>query len=171
MKKAGLIKNGIMTLKVQESVNLSYSIDEEYILELTNERAHWMCRNATTLKNRYSLTYPHRDYACCDCRYAIQGNFCKHQAAIILKTTDVDKDVIVEYCGTYYGTTRGELFEIFKTEREFCDENGLGEDVIIDLTNTNRDATPNLDALEIRVESSQKNDVIKVDEDDFHARV
>ena len=171
MKKAGLIKNEIMTLKVRESVNLSYSIDEEWILEPTNERAHWMCRSATYPENWYSLTYPHRDYACCDCEYAIRGNFCKHQAAIILKTTDVDQDAIVEYCGTYYGTTRGGLFEMFKAERGFCDEDGLDEDIIIDSTDTNHDATPNLDDLEIGVESLQENDVIEVDEDVLHARV
>ena len=40
LQKAGLIKNDIITLKVRESVNLSYSIDEEWILEPTSEREH-----------------------------------------------------------------------------------------------------------------------------------
>jgi hypothetical protein len=55
--------------------------------------------------------------------------------------------------------------------RENFDEDGLDEDIIIDLTNTNHYAEPNLDDLEIEVESSQKNDVIKVDEDVLHTRV
>ena len=99
-----------------------------------------------------SLTYPRRDYACCDYEYVIRANFYKHRAAIIFKTMDVDQYAIVEYCGTYYGTTRGELFEMFGAEREFYVENGLDEDIIIDLTDTNRDATSNLDALEIGVD-------------------
>ena len=152
MKKTILIKNDIMTLKVRESVNLSYSIYEEWILETTNERENWMCQSATYPENWYSLTYLHRDYACCDCKYTIRGNACKHQATIILKTTDVDQDCIVEYCGTYYGTTRGGLIEMCKSERKFRDENELDDDVIIDLTDTSPDATPNLDDLEIGIE-------------------
>ena len=77
-----------------------------------------MCRSATYPENWYSLTFPHRNYACYDCEYAIQGNFCKHQTVIILKMTDVDQDVIVEYCGMYYRMTREGLFEMFRTERE-----------------------------------------------------
>ena len=124
-----------------------------------------MCRSATYLENWYSLTYLHRDYACCDCEYAIRGNFCKQQAAIILKTTDVDQDCIVEYCGMYYGTTRGGLTEMFKSERGFCDEDGLDDDIITDLTNTSPDATPKLDDFVIGVEFSQNKDAIEVDED------
>ena len=45
-----------MTLKVRECVNLSYSIDEKWIFEPTNERAHWMYRSATSPENWYSLT-------------------------------------------------------------------------------------------------------------------
>ena len=84
---------------------------------------------------------------------------------------NIDQDVVVEYCGTYYRTTRGRLFEMFRTEREFYDEDGLDEDIIIDLTDTNHDAEPNLDTLEIGVEFSQENDVIEVDGDVLHARV
>ena len=108
-----------------------------------------MCRSATYPENWYSLTYPHRDYACLDCKYAIPEKFCKHQGAIILKITDVDQDVIVEYCGMYYGTNRRRLFEMFRAERGFCDEDGLDKDIIIDSTDMNHDATPNLDDLEI----------------------
>ena len=72
-----------------------------------------------------------------------------------LKTTDVDQDAIVEYCDTYYGTTRGGLFEMFRAERGFCDEDGLDKDMIIDSTDTNHDATPNLDDLEIEMKSLQ----------------
>jgi hypothetical protein len=46
----------------------------------------------------------------------------------------------------------------------------LDEDIIIDSTDTNHDATRNLNDLEIGVESSQENDVIEVDEDVLYAR-
>ena len=160
-----------MTLKVRESVNLSYSIDEEWILEPTSERKHWICRSATYPQNWYSLTYSYRDYVCCDCEYAIRGNFYKHQAAIILKTTDVDQDCIVEYCGTYDGTACGRLVEMFKSERRFRDEDGLDGDVIIDLNDTCSDVASNLDDLEIGIKLSQKDDTIEVDEDILHAKV
>ena len=88
-----------------------------------------------------------------------------------MKATDVDQDAIVEYCGTYYGTTRGGLFEMFRAERGFCDEDELDEDIIIDSTNTNHDTTPNLDDLKIGVESLQKNDMIEMNEDVLHTSV
>jgi hypothetical protein len=47
----------------------------------------------------------------------------------------------------------------------------MDEDIIINLTDTNHDATPNLDDLEIGVEFLQENDVIEVDEDVLHSRV
>ena len=108
-----------------------------------------MCQSATYLENWYSLIYPHRDYACCDSGYVIWGNFYKHQAAIILKITDVDPDCIVEYCGTYYGTARGGLVDMFKSKKGFRDKNGLDDDVIIDLNDTCSNVAPNLDNLEI----------------------
>ena len=88
-----------------------------------------------------------------------------------MKTTDVDQDCIVEYCGTYYATTRGGSIEVFKSERGFREEDGLDDDVIIDLTETSPDTIPNLDDLEIGVELSQNKDAIKVDEDIIHARM
>ena len=89
-KTTRLIKNDIMTLKIQENINLSYSIDEKWLLEPTNERKYWICQSVIYMENWYFFTYPHHDYACCDCEYAIRENLCKHQAAIILKITDVD---------------------------------------------------------------------------------
>ena len=60
---------------------------------------------------------------------------------------------------------------MFKSERGFCDKDGLDDDVIIDLTDTNTNATPNLADLEIGVEFSQNKDAIGVDEDIIYARV
>ena len=53
---------------------------------------------------------PFVDYACCSCEFALRGNFCKHQIAILLKfLPDCRPSSILEYCGTYYGTERGGL--------------------------------------------------------------
>ena len=83
-------------------------------------------------------------------------NFLQAWSPIILKVTDVDQVVIVEYCGMYYGTTRWELFEMFRAEREFCSEYDLNVDVIIYLIDTSLDAAPTLDGLEIGLELPYK---------------
>ena len=53
------------------------------------------------------ITYSHCDYACFDYEYAIREFFRKHQALLILKTTDINQNAIIEYYGTYYETARG----------------------------------------------------------------
>lgn len=63
-----------------------------------------------------------------------EKHFYKYQANFLLKSTDVDHDCIIEYCDTNYGTTHGELIDMFKSKKRFRDENGLDDDVIIDLT-------------------------------------
>ena len=45
---------------------------------------------------------------------------------------------------------------MFKSNIEFYDEDGLNDDIIINLNDTCFDVTPNLDDLEIGVELSQK---------------
>ena len=59
---------------------------------------------------------------------------------------------------------------MFKSEREFRDEDGLDDDIIIDLNVTCSDVAQNLDDLEIGIELSQKDETIEVDED-IHAKV
>ena len=59
---------------------------------------------------------------------------------------------------------------MFKSKIEFYDEDGLNDDIIINLNDTCFDVTPNLDDLEIGVELSQKNDTIEVNEEIFIQR-
>lgn len=73
----------------------------------------------------------------------------------------------------YYGTMRKELVEMFKAERVFRDKDKLDDDVVIDLTDMNYDVAPNLDNLEIDLESLQTNDVKvdELDEDVLYSRI
>ena len=60
---------------------------------------------------------------------------------------------------------------MFKSNREFRDEDGLDDDVIINLNDICSDVAPNLNDLEIGIKLSQKDDTIEVDEDIFHVKV
>ena len=49
------------------------------------------------------------DYVCWSCVHALRGYFCKHRIAIFLKfLPDCRETSILEYCGSYYGTQRGD---------------------------------------------------------------
>ena len=55
----------------------------------------------------------------------LRGNFCKHQCAIILQHIDVSCSMLLEFCGTYFGTNRGGLgamFEVSVPDDFFEDE-------------------------------------------------
>ena len=52
-------------------------------------------------------------YVCCSCPLGFRGNFCKQQYAIILQYTDISESMLLEFCGTYFGTNRGGLGAMF----------------------------------------------------------
>jgi hypothetical protein len=46
---------------------------------------------------------------------AIQCNLCKHQIEILLFTTNVLETILLEFCGTYFGSQNGSLGVLFTT--------------------------------------------------------
>ncbi len=67
----------------------------------------------------------HLKYACCSCPWGLRENFCKHQCAIILQNTDISESMLLEFCGTYFGTNRrglGTMFEASVPDDFFEDE-------------------------------------------------
>jgi hypothetical protein len=61
----------------------------------------------------YKVPLPFTKYACCTCEWALHGNLCKHQVAIFLTCTDLTKENIIQYCGTWYGSDRGGFAAMF----------------------------------------------------------
>jgi hypothetical protein len=61
----------------------------------------------------YKVQLPFTKYACCTCEWALHGNLCKHQVAIFLTCTDLTKENIIQYCGTWYGFNREGFVAIF----------------------------------------------------------
>ncbi len=54
-------------------------------------------------------------YVCCSYKWAIWGNLCKHQIAIILFTIDILESTLLEFCATYFNFQRGGLDVLFTT--------------------------------------------------------
>jgi hypothetical protein len=59
----------------------------------------------------YQVKYPFSQYACCTCKWALQGN--KHQIVVIITYNDVTHEDIIEYYGTWYGSIHGGLAPMF----------------------------------------------------------
>ena len=73
-----------------------------------------MENEASNLYNSYSMVFfrgnQFVNYACCSCEHALRGYFCKYYIAILKKfLPDCRENSILEYCGTYYDTQRGDL--------------------------------------------------------------
>lgn len=65
---------------------------------------------------------------------------------------------------------RGSI-EMFKKKKGFGDKDEINNKVIIDMTFTNHEETPNLDDLKIIVDSLQGNDIIESEKISLHMRV
>jgi hypothetical protein len=59
----------------------------------------------------YQAKYPLSQYACCVCKWALQGN--KQQVMVIFTCIDVTQEDIIEYRGTWYGSIHGGLAPMF----------------------------------------------------------
>jgi hypothetical protein len=61
----------------------------------------------------YKVPFPFTKYACHTCEWALCGNLCKHKVAIFLTCTDLTKENIIQYCGTWYGSNCGGFVAMF----------------------------------------------------------
>ncbi len=117
MKKRGFIRNKVVERIVKTSVekatliphtNVTHGIDD------SNEIGHaWMVQSQQHLNMTYKVPLPFTKYACYTCEWALRGNLCKHQVAIFLTCTDLTKENIIQYCGTWYGSDCGGFTAMF----------------------------------------------------------
>ncbi len=117
MKKREFIKNKVVERIVKTSVekatlilhtNVTHGIDD------SNETAYaWMVRNQQHPNMTYKIPLPFTKYACCTCEWALRENLCKHQVAIFLTFTDLIKENIIQYCGTWYESDHGGFAAMF----------------------------------------------------------
>ncbi len=116
MKKQGFIKNiveCIVKTNVEKATliphtNVTYGIDD------SNETNHaWMVQSQQHLNMTYKVPLLFTKYVCYTCEWALRGNLCKHQIAIFLTCTDLTKENIIQYCGTWYGFDPGGFVAMF----------------------------------------------------------
>jgi hypothetical protein len=117
MKKREFIRNKVVEHIVKTSVekatliphpNVAHGIDD------SNETDHaWMVQSQQHPNMTYKVPLPFTKYACCTCEWALRGNLCKHQVAIFLTCTNLTKENIIQYCGTWYGSDRGGFATMF----------------------------------------------------------
>ncbi len=61
----------------------------------------------------YKVPLPFTKYVCCTCEWVLHGNLCKNQVAIFLTCTNLTKENIIQYCGTWYGSDHGGFATMF----------------------------------------------------------
>ncbi len=69
----------------------------------------WRVQNQHHLSVTYKIHAHFTEYTSCTCEWALRSNFCKHQVIILLTCTNLTRENMMEYCGTYYGTHHGGL--------------------------------------------------------------
>jgi hypothetical protein len=88
----------------------------------------------------------------------LRGNLCKHQVAIFFTCTDLTKENIIQYCGTWYGSDHGGFVAMFveptylhiydnESDDEEADENHSEKPWGIDMCELMRpdDTSPNME--------------------------
>jgi hypothetical protein len=107
MKKCGFIKNKVVEHIVKASIekatliphtNVTHGIDDSNEL-----RQAWMIQNQQHLNMTYKVPLLFTKYAYCTCEWVLRGNLCKRQIAILFTCIDLTKEIIIQYCGTWYG--------------------------------------------------------------------
>ncbi len=73
----------------------------------------WMVRSQQHPNMTYKVPLPFTMYACCTCEWVLRGNLCEHQVAIFVTCTDLTKENIIQYCGTWYVSDRGGIVAMF----------------------------------------------------------
>jgi hypothetical protein len=61
----------------------------------------------------YKIPLPLTKYVYCKCEWTLRGNLCKHQVAIFLTCTDLIRENIIQYRGTWYGFDHGGFATMF----------------------------------------------------------
>ena len=103
LKALGFVKNKKIAEIVTNSVLGAKSIKDENIKLPEDDGRLWLVQSTKDAAIWYKVCAPCTEYACSNCEWSIRGNFCKYQVAI-LKGFGISTDIIIEFCGTWYGT-------------------------------------------------------------------
>ena len=119
------VVNKIIENIVQKNILKSRDIKSIHMLPPTHAGGSWIVKYLDA-DYSYKVSRPYLKYVCCSCPWGLQGNFCKHQCAIILQHIDISDSMLLEFCDTYFGTNRRVLrvmFEALLLDDFFEDEN------------------------------------------------
>jgi hypothetical protein len=76
----------------------------------------------------YVEKFPFTKIFCCTCEWALRKNMCKQQIMVILTCTNIFQEVIIHYCGTWYGSHCGGLGHMFVDPRHISDDMESNDD-------------------------------------------
>ncbi len=76
----------------------------------------------------YVVKFPFTEIFCCTCEWALRGNMCKHQIAVILTCTEISQEDIIHYCETWYGSHCGGLGHMFADPQHIQDDMESNDD-------------------------------------------
>ena len=109
----GFVVNKTIENIVQKNILKSNDIKSIHIVPPTYAEGGWIVKYFDTYHS-YKVSCPYLRYSCCSCPSGLRGNFCKHQCAIILQYTDIPESMLLEFCGTYFGTNKRGIWTMFE---------------------------------------------------------
>jgi len=128
MKKKGFI-NKVMEAIITQSVEKAALIPPTQVYQPTLESdGAWGVQSQRLPNVIYAVKIPFTKIFCCTCEWALRGNMCKHQIAVILTCTDISQEDIIHYCGTWYGSHRGGLGHMFADPRHILNDMESNDD-------------------------------------------
>ena len=109
----GFVVNKTIKNIVQKNILKSRNIEYIHMSPPTYPGESWIIKSLDS-GHAYEIFRPCLKYACCSCPWGLREFFCTHQCAIILQYTDISESMLLEFCGTYFGTNRGGLRAMFE---------------------------------------------------------
>jgi hypothetical protein len=129
MKKKGFIKNKVMEAIITQSVEKVALIPFTHVYQPTLESdGAWGVQSQRLPNVIYVVKFPFTEIFCYTCEWALRGNMCKYQIAVILSCTNISQKDIIHYCGTWYGSHRGGLGHMFEDPRHIPDDMESNDD-------------------------------------------
>ena len=88
-KLHGFVRNKFVKKSVAAGITKAKAIPLEHIHRHRSEEGRWEVQSQTVPGRWYDISNPYTTYASCSCEWAIRGNLCKHQLAVIKFSTDI----------------------------------------------------------------------------------
>jgi hypothetical protein len=129
MKKKGFIKNKVMEAIITQSVENVAFIPLTHVYQPTLESdGAWGIQSQCLPNVIYMVKFPFTEIFCCTCEWALRGNMCKHQIVVILIWINIPQEDIIHYCGTWYGSHRGKLGDMFADPQQIINDMESNDD-------------------------------------------